>query len=99
MIVLIRGRKKGTVSPGVMAAGKEFSREEGNDRLAPSSTVVRVAEICAHVSVDFALVPLTLALLMALEQVWTVVVEHTGASACLGVDAQLLKKALGIQQI
>jgi hypothetical protein len=49
-----------------MAAGKEFSREEGTDRLAPSSAIVRVAEICAHVSVDCALVPLTLAMLMAL---------------------------------
>ena len=47
-----------------MAAGKEFSREEGTDRLAPSSTVVRVAEVCVHVSVDCALVPLTWAMLM-----------------------------------
>ncbi len=48
------------------AAGREISQEEGALSLKPSSTIVRVVEICAHVSVDASLVPLTRAVLLML---------------------------------
>ncbi len=41
-------------------------QEEGPIPLRPSSVIARLAEICVHVSVDFALIPLTWAMLTVL---------------------------------
>jgi hypothetical protein len=45
-------------------------QEEGAIPLRSSSIIVRLAEICVHVSVDFGLVPLTWAMVTVLRAGW-----------------------------